>query len=175
MERYTFIHGSSVGQSIYVPAGLPEQLCNTLADKYFKGRILRQKESALKHSLFVELLTDRDGIFHCAYTYVNNDCLGSNGRDGQYFAITILSKNYILPESIYIMLKSAYRQMHESGKVLTVNDEGKDIFVFGQFKEQAEYLDAFLKLVDNAFKKVAQITSYNINGNIANFETWNGV
>ena len=173
MERYTFIHGSSVGQSIYVPAGLPEQLCNTLADKYFKGRILRQRESALKCALFVELLTHENDNY-CAYTYVNNDCLGANNRDGQYFAITILSKQYILPESVYNMLKSAYSQMHKSGKVLTNNDEGKDIFVIGQFKEQGEYLDAFLQLVDNAFKKVGHITTYDIKGTLANFDTWNG-
>lgn len=173
MERYTFIHGSSVGQSIYVPAGLPEQLCNTLADKYFKGRILRQRESALKCALFVELLTHENDNY-CAYTYVNNDCLGANNRDGQYFAITILSKQYILPESVYNMLKSAYSQMHKSGKVLTNNDEGKDIFIIGQFKEQGEYLDAFLQLVDNAFKKVGHITTYDIKGTLANFDTWNG-
>ncbi len=173
MERYTFIHGSSVGQSIYVPAGLPKQLCNTLADKYFKGRILRQRESALKCALFVELLTHENDNY-CAYTYVNNDCLGANNRDGQYFAITILSKQYILPESVYNMLKSAYSQMHQSGKVLTNNDEGKDIFVIGQFKEQGEYLDAFLQLVDNAFKKVGHITTYDIKGTLANFDTWNG-
>jgi len=173
MERYTFIHGSSVGQSIYVPAGLPEQLCNTLADKYFKGRIVRQRESALKCALFVELLTHENDNY-CAYTYVNNDCLGANNRDGQYFAITILSKQYILPESVYNMLKSAYSQMHKSGKVLTNNDEGKDIFVIGQFKEQGEYLDAFLQLVDNAFKKVGHITTYDIKGTLANFDTWNG-
>lgn len=174
MERHTFIHGSSVGQSIYVPAGLPEQLCNTLADKYFKGRILRQRESALKCALFVELLTHENDNY-CAYTYVNNDCLGANNRDGQYFAITILSKKYILPESVYNMLKSAYSQMHKSGKVLSINDEGKDIFTIGQFKEQGEYLDAFLQLVDNAFKKVAHITTHDLRGTSANFDTWAGV
>lgn len=173
MERYTFIHGSSVGQSIYVPTGLPEHLCNSLADRYFKGRILRQRESALKYALFVELLTHENNNY-CAYTYVNNDCLGANRRDGQYFAITILSKQYILPESVYNMLKSAYNQMHKSGKVLTLNDEGRDIFVIGQFKEQGEYFDAFLQLVDNAFKKVGHITAYDIKGALANFETWNG-
>ena len=174
MERYTFIHGSSVGQSIYVPTGLPEHLCNSLADRYFKGRILRQRESALKCALFVELLTDNNGNY-CAYTYVNNECLGANNRDGQYFAITILSKQYLLPESVYVMLKSAYRQMHESGKVLSINDEGKDIFTIGQFKEQGEYLDAFLQLVDNAFKKVAHITTHDVRGTSANFDTWAGV
>lgn len=174
MERYTFIHGSSVGQSIYVPTGLPEHLCNSLADRYFKGRILRQRESALKYALFVELLTDNNGNY-CAYTYVNNECLGANNRDGQYFAITILSKQYLLPESVYVMLKSAYRQMHESGKVLSINDEGKDIFTIGQFKEQGEYLDAFLQLVDNAFKKVAHITTHDLRGISANFDTWAGV
>lgn len=173
MERYTFIHGSSVGQSIYVPNGLPEHLCNSLADRYFKGRILRQRESALKYALFVELLTHENNNY-CAYTYVNNDCLGANSRDGQYFAITILSKQYILPESVYNMLKSAYYQMHKSGKVLSLNEEGKDIFVIGQFKEQGEYLDAFLQLIDNAFKKVAHITAYDIKGTLANFDTWNG-
>lgn len=174
MERHTFIHGSSVGQSIYVPTGLPEHLCNTLADKYFKGRILRQRESALKCALFVELLTHENDNY-CAYTYVNNDCLGANNRDGQYFAITILSKKYILPESVYNMLKSAYSQMHKSGKVLSINDEGKDIFTIGQFKEQGEYLDAFLQLVDNAFKKVAHITTHDLRGTSANFDTWAGV
>lgn len=174
MERYTFIHGSSVGQSIYVPTGLPEHLCNSLADRYFKGRILRQRESALKCALFVELLTDNNDNY-CAYTYVNNECLGVNNRDGQYFAITILSKQYLLPESVYVMLKSAYRQMHESGKVLSINDEGKDIFTIGQFKEQGEYLDAFLQLVDNAFKKVAHITTHDVRGTSANFGTWAGV
>lgn len=173
MERYTFIHGSSVGQSIYVPVGVPENLCSTLADRYFKGRILRQRESALKCALFVELLTYENDNY-CAYTFVNNDCLGANSRDGQYFAITILSKQYILPESVYNMLRSAYYQMHKSGKVLTLNNEGKDIFVIGQFKEQGEYLDAFLQKIDNAFKKVAHITAYDIKGTLANFDTWNG-
>ncbi len=174
MERYTFIHGSSVGQSIYVPTRLPEHLCNSLADRYFKGRILRQRESAMKCALFVELLTGNNDNY-CAYTYVNNECLGANNRDGQYFAITILSKQYLLPESIYVMLKSAYRQMHESGKILAINDEGKDIFTIGQFKEQGEYLDAFLQLVDNAFKKVAHITTHDVRGTSANFDTWAGV
>ena len=173
MERYTFIHGSSVGQSIYVPVGLPEHLCSALADRYFKGRILRQRESALKCALFVELLTYENDNY-CAYTFVNNDCLGANSRDGQYFAITILSKQYILPESVYNMLRSAYYQMHKSGKVLTLNNEGKDIFVIGQFKEQGEYIDAFLQLIDNAFKKVGHITAYDIKGTLANFDTWNG-
>ena len=72
------------------------------------------------------------------------------------------------------MLRSAYYQMHKSGKVLTLNNEGKDIFVIGQFKEQGEYLDAFLQLIDNAFKKVAHITAYDIKGTLANFDTWNG-
>lgn len=173
MERYTFIHGSSVGQSIYVPVELPEHLCSAVADRYFKGRILRQRESALKCALFVELLTYENDNY-CAYTFVNNDCLGADRRKGQYFAITILSKQYILPESVYNMLRSAYYQMHKSGKVLTLNNEGKDIFVIGQFKEQGEYLDAFLQLIDNAFKKVAHITAYDIKGTLANFDTWNG-
>ena len=55
MERYVFIHGSSVGQSAFVPTGAPDAICNDIAAKYFQGRTLRQKESAAKKALFLDL------------------------------------------------------------------------------------------------------------------------
>ena len=95
-----FIHGSSVGQSAFVPAGAPELICNDIAVKYFQGRTLRQKESAARKAMFVDLYNGSQGIYS-VYSFVNNACFGANGREGQYFAISILCKGaYIYPESI---------------------------------------------------------------------------
>ena len=48
MKCFVFMHGSSVGQSILVPTDAPAKICNDIANKYFQGRILRQKESSAK-------------------------------------------------------------------------------------------------------------------------------
>ena len=176
MERYVFVHGSSVGQSAFLPDGVPEAVCSDIACKYFQGRTLRQKESAAKKALFVDVYHSFQGIY-TVYSYVNNVCSGSDGREGQYFAISVLCKDvYVYPEPLYRMLSSAYSQMSQSGKILTDYDNGETQYVISQLSEQKDYLTAFLKKVEEAFDVVARggVLALVANPQPANYDSWVG-
>lgn len=186
MERVVFIHGSSVGKSALIPTDdvVTKSICNDIADKYFGGRILRQKESATKLGLFVDLYKSAQGDIYCVYSFVNNSCRGaassddSKGRDGQYFAISILCKKaYVSPEELYGMLHSAYTQMFKTGKVITTNRGGEDQYVIPQFEEQKEYLVQLLNKVGGFFDKVSGGIGKDLNPNskAANYDSWSGV
>lgn len=176
MERYVFMHGSSVGQSAFVPAGAPELICNDIAAKYFQGRTLRQKESAAMKAMFVDLYHSSQGIYS-VYSFVNNACFGANGREGQYFAISILCKGtYIYPESIYSMLNSAYDTIFKNGKILKGVENGECQYVISQFSEQKDYLAAFLKKVEDVFDKLISGEGKAISPNVtvADYDSWRG-
>lgn len=176
MERYVFVHGSSVGQSAFLPDGVPEAVCSDIACKYFQGRTLRQKESAAKKALFVDVYHSFQGIY-TVYSYVNNVCSGSDGREGQYFAISVMCKDlYVYPESLYRMLSSAYSQMSQSGKILTDYENGETQYVISQLSEQKDYLAAFLKKVEEAFDVVARggVLALVANPQPANYDSWVG-
>ena len=176
MERYVFIHGSSVGQSAFVPTGAPEAICNDIAVKYFQGRVLRQKESAAKKALFIDLYSSSHGVYSL-YSFVNNACYGANDRDGQYFAISILCKGvYVYPESVYTVLNSAYDAMFKSGNILRTAEDGEPKYVISQFNEQIDYLSAFLKKVEEAFDKVlaGQARVLGTNTKSADYDAWRG-
>ena len=176
MERYVFIHGSSVGQSAFVPTGAPDAICNDIAAKYFQGRTLRQKESAAKKALFLDLYKSSQGIYSI-YSFVNNACYGANGREGQYFAISILCKGvYVYPEALYGMLNSAYDTMFRNGKILQNAENGESRYVISQFNEQKDWLSAFLKKVEEAFDKVVAGEGKIIGTNVmaADYDSWRG-
>lgn len=176
MERYVFIHGSSVGQSAFVPTNAPELICNDIAAKYFQGRTLRQKESAAMKAMFVDLYHSSQGIYS-VYSFVNNTCFGANGREGQYFAISIMCKGtYIYPESIYSMLNSAYETIFKNGKILKDTENGECQYVISQFSEQKDYLAAFLKKVEEAFDKLVSGEGKAISPNVsaADYDSWRG-
>ena len=176
MERFVFIHGSSVGQSAFVPAGAPELICNDIATKYFQGRTLRQKESAAIKAMFVDLYHSSQGIYS-VYSFVNNACFGANGREGQYFAISILCKGtYVYPEPIYSMLNSAYDTIFKNGKILKGVENGKCQYVISQFSEQKDYLAAFLKKVEEVFDKLISGEGKAISPNVspADYDSWRG-
>ena len=177
MERFAFIHGSSVGQSAFIPTNAPATICNDIANKYFQGRTLRQKESATKLSLFIDLYKSLDGNSNCVYSFVNNNCRGANGREGQYFAITIICKGvYVYPEAIYRMLYSAYSQMFATGKIIGVNKEGEEQYIISQFSEENEYLSVFLKKIENVFDNIANGLGkvIDLNFHVADYDSWRG-
>lgn len=177
MERFAFIHGSSVGQSAFIPTGGPSAICNDIAAKYFQGRTLRQKESGANKALFVELYRDTQGLLYCLYSFVNNACYGANGREGQYFAISIICKGiYVYPEILYDMLYSAYKAMFKTGKIIRTNENGEDQFVVSQFIEQKDYLSALLKKIESSFDEVLSGGGQRINEVIAtaNYDSWKG-
>ncbi len=176
MERFVFIHGSSVGQSAFVPADAPELICNDIAAKYFQGRTLRQKESAAMKAMFVDLYHSSHGIYS-VYSFVNNACFGANGREGQYFAISILCKGvYIYPEFIYNMLNSAYDTIFKNGKILKEIENNGCQYVISQFSEQKDYLAAFLKKVEDVFDKLVSGEGKAISPNVsaADYDSWHG-
>jgi len=177
MERFVFIHGSSVGQSVFIPVGGIETLCNDIANKYFQGRTLRQKESSVKLALFVDLYKGSDGAVYCIYSFVNNECRGANGRDGQYLALSIVCKgSYIYPEIVYKMLYSAYSQMFEKNKILGTNQEGKNQFVISQFKDEEEYLSAFCRQIGIVFDEISNGAGKTFDSGIstADYDSWRG-
>lgn len=177
MERFAFIHGSSVGQSAFIPSDSPTSICNDIANKYFQGRTLRQKESAAKLSLFVELYKSSKGDNYSVYSFVNNNCRGANGRDGQYLALTIICKNvYVYPEPIFRMLSSAYSQMYATGKIIGSNKENEEQYIISQFSDESEYLSIFLKKIDSAFDSISNGLSKTIDSNnhIADYDSWYG-
>lgn len=177
MERFAFIHGSSVGQSAFIPSDSPTSICNDIADKYFKGRILRQKESAAKLSLFVELYKSPKGDNYSVYSFVNNNCRGANGRDGQYLALTIICKNvYVYPEPIFRMLSSAYSQMFATGKIIGNNNEREEQYIISQFSDESEYLSIFLRKIEDVFDNISNGLSKALDSNnhIADYGSWHG-
>ncbi len=177
MERFAFIHGSSVGQSAFIPSDSRTGICNDIANKYFQGRTLRQKESAAKLSLFVDLYKSPQGDCYSVYSFVNNNCRGANGREGQYLALTIICKNvYIYPESIYRMLSSAYNQMFATGKIIGSNKEGEEQYTISQFSDENEYLSIFLKKIEDAFDNITNGLgkALDSNSHIADYDSWHG-
>lgn len=186
MERIMFIHGSSVGQSALIPTDdvVAKKICNDIANKYFGGRILRQKESATKLGLFVDLYKSAQGEIYSVYSFVNNSCRGaassenSKGRDGQYFAMSILCKGkYVYPEELYGVLSSAYNQIVKTGKVIIANKDGEDQYVIPQFEEQRDYLNQILKKVGEFFDQVSGGTGKGLplNSKVADYDSWSGV
>lgn len=177
MERFAFIHGSSVGQSAFIPSDSPTSVCNDIANKYFQGRTLRQKESAAKQSLFVELYKSPKGDNYSVYSFVNNNCRGANGRDGQYLALTIICKNvYVYPEPIFRMLSSAYSQMFATGKIIGSNKESEEQYIISQFSDESEYLSIFLKKIEGVFDNISNGLSKALDSNnhIADYDSWYG-
>lgn len=186
MERIVFIHGSSVGQSVLIPTDdvVVKNICNDIANKYFGGRILRQKESAIKLGLFVDLYKSVQGEIYSVYSFVNNSCRGAassedlKGRDGQYFAMSILCKGrYVYPEELYGVLSSAYNQIVKTGKVIITNKDGEDQYVIPQFEEQRDFLNQILKKVGEYFDQVSGGTGKGLplNSKVANYDSWSGV
>ena len=177
MERFAFIHGSSVGQSTFLPKDAPSSICNDIADKYFKGRIPRQKESYTEKALFVDLYKSTNGELYCVYSFVNNYCRGANEREGQYFALSILSKGvYLYPEDIYRMLSAAYEQMFNTNKILGLAN-GEVQYRISQFSEQEEYLSAFLErvitILDNKIGNLGKVMEGKYR--TADYDSWHGV
>jgi len=178
MKRYIFIHGSSVGQSVFIPVGSPENICNDIANKYFKGRTLRRKESAAKCSLFVELYKGTDGDNYTVYSFVNNDCRGENDREGQYLALTIICKGiYVYPEVVYRMLSSAYNQMAQTKRIIEIDKKGEGKYRIGQFEKEKEYLSAFLNKIGAAFDQSVNGLGKVLNTDIhmADYDSWKGI
>ncbi len=184
MKGVAFIHGSSVGQSTFIPADAPQEICQDLAGKYFRGRVGRSKESGVQLALFVDLYKSPANEIYCVYSFLNNDCLGAKvgderkGRDGQYFAISVMCKDvYFYPDMIYQMLYSAYSQMVETKKILSVNrNDDKEQYLVRQFDEQAEYLSAFLRLIEENFDRITAGGGIHIDKNAcaANYDSWHG-
>ena len=181
MKRFAFIHGSSVGQSTFVPTDAVEDICKVLADWYFKGRISRQKSSAANEALFVDLCKDQTGNPFVVYSYVNNSCRGKSddinklGRPGQYFALSVVCEDsYLFPEEIYRMLRAAYEQMFQKGNILGFTDNEVQ-YRIAQFSEQSEYLSAFLAKVITNFDKFAG-TGKKIKADchFADYDSWTG-
>lgn len=177
MERFVFIHGSSVGQSVFMPVDGVETIGNDIANKYFQGRTLRQKESSAKMALFVDLYKDSNGALYCIYSLVNNDCRGANGREGQYFALSIVCKSvYVYPEIVYKMLYSAYSQMFKANKILETNKEGEGQFVISQFKDEEEYLSVFIKQIRDVFDTISSglYKTFDSSIHLADYDSWRG-
>lgn len=182
MKRFAFIHGSSVGQSTFVPTDAVENICKILADRYFKGRISRQKSSATNEALFVDLCKDQSGEPLVVYSYVNNFCRGKSnetdklGRDGQYFALSVVYDGvYLFPEEVYRILRAAYEQMFQRGSVLGYNTKGEVQYRISQFSEEGEYLSAFLeKVITNLDKFVGTGKSLKADSRFADYDSWMG-
>lgn len=177
MEITAFIHGSSVGQSVLIPSGAPVEICNDIATKYFQGRVPRQKESAAGKSLFVDLYKSSKGIYYTLYSYVINSCFGANGRDGQYFAISVLSKGgYVYPETVYYMFQAAYNTLFKTYKILKINEQGENQYVISQFAEQKDYLTALLKKIESSFEGIISRDGLTITESAvsADYDSWKG-
>ena len=182
MKRFAFIHGSSVGQSTFVPTDAVEDICKILADRYFKGRISRQKSSATNEALFVDLCKDQSGTPFVVYSYVNNFCRGKSdetdklGRDGQYFALSVVYDSvYLFPEEVYRILRAAYEQIFQRGSILGYNTKGEVQYRISQFSEEGEYLSAFLeKVITNLDKFVGTGKSLKADSRFADYDSWAG-
>lgn len=177
MESVVFMHGSAGGQSTITPPECPKSICDDISGKYFRGRIARQKKSGTKLSLFVDLYKTIYGEQYCVYSFVNNECFGTDGREGQYLSITVLCKDaYVYPEAVYKMLHSAYNQMCDTGKVIRKNEEGKDQYVIAQFSDQKEYLLKLIEKIGEAFNSIAhgQARALGTNCVSADYDSWIG-
>lgn len=174
MERYVFIHGSSVGQSSYIPSNAPQSVCSEIADSYFKGRELRCKESEAGMALFVELCKNAQGGGFVCYSFVNNKCEGfptndGKGRAGQYIAISILCQDYYFPEPIYNLFQSAYKQLFE-GRI--IDKDGR--FLVRQFDEKKEELQKGIEQIDKYFGEFSQNKRLKPGFQPADYLSWKG-
>lgn len=175
MERYAFIHGSSVGQSTYIPSNAPKGVCSEIADRYFKGRELRCKESDAGMALFVELCKNSQGSSFICYSFVNNNCVGATekkdeeGRQGQYFAISVISQEYVFPEPVYNLLLQAYKQLFE-GKI--IDKDGK--FLIAQFDEKKDDFQNAVSQIDRFFTEFSQGKPLKNGSRQADFNSWKG-
>lgn len=175
MERCAFIHGSSVGQSTYIPSNAPKGVCSEIADRYFKGRELRCKESDAGMALFVELSKNSQGSSFICYSFVNNNCVGATekkdeeGRRGQYFAISVISQEYVFPEPVYNLLLQAYKQLFE-GKI--IDKDGK--FLIAQFDEKKDDLQKAIEQIERFFGEFSQSKPVKIDFRLADYITWKG-
>lgn len=174
MERYVFIHGSSVGQSSFIPSNAPKTVCIEIADSYFKGRELRCKESDAGKVLFVELCKGNSGNSFVCYSYVNNKCIGAStnekeGRKGQYFSISVLSSVYVFPELVCNLLEAAYEQLFE-GKI--IDKEGQ--FLIGQFDEKKNDFQKAVEQIEKFFGEFSQSRLLKSDGKLADYVTWKG-
>ena len=174
MEKFVFLHGSSVGQSSYIPSDAPKEICSEIADSYFKGREERCEKSGAEMALFVEFCRGNHGDDYVCYSFVNNNCVGapangSAGRLGQYFAISILCHEYIYPEPVYNLLYSAYKQLFE-GKI--INKDGR--FLIAQFEEKKEELQKSIEQIDSFFGKFSRANILRASFQFADYDSFRG-
>ncbi|MBQ9312350.1 MAG: hypothetical protein IJ213_04810 [Bacteroidales bacterium] len=164
-----FIHGSSVGETSYIPKDVPQDLANFIAKEYFSGRERRKAESKVNLCLFVEVLkTTNVGYF--IYTFINNNCLAKDGRDGQYFAVTLLSKGYyFLPEQIYSLLNSAYEQLFDK----QIIKDNKWTISLITSKEES-YLENSIKKIKNVLSDCPFIKKDISKIKTSDFDSWQG-
>ncbi len=178
MDSFVFIHGSSDGQSVFIPSNADSAICNEVADKYFRGREPRRKESSAQIAMFVDLYKNPKGTIYSLYSLVNNDCSGANGREGQYFAVTVVCKElFVFPEAVYRMLSAAYMQMLKTNKIISCNEKGEKKYVISQFQEEQVYLLAFSKKIEEAFLQVSNglVKALSKDVFIADYDSWQGV
>lgn len=174
MDRFVFIHGSSIGQSSFIPQGGPRGLCNDICDSYFKGREARCKESEAEKALFVELCNDSNGEKYVCYSFVNNKCIGAavegkEGRPGQYFAISVLSKKFVFPEPVYTLLSAAYKQLFV-GKII----DSQDCFLINQFEDKKDDFQNAVSQIDKFFGEFSQGKPIKNGSKHADFNSWKG-
>ena len=141
MENLIFIHGSSVGQSAFVPSNVPKDIANKIANKYFNGREQRKMSAQYNKGMVIESFEG----YPC-FTFLINDCLGSDGRAGQYFAITILSKDkYFYLEELYSLLEQVYNKLFvEQGKFLSSQNK----YLIVQFSDKSDIAQKILSTTD---------------------------
>lgn len=174
MDRFVFIHGSSIGQSSYIPQGGPHGICNDICDSYFKGREARCKESEAEKALFVELFNDSNGEKYVCYSFVNNKCIGAavegnEGRPGQYLAISVLSRKFVFPEPVYTLLSAAYKQLFV-GKII----DSQDRFLIKQFEEKKDDFQNAVSQIDRFFTEFSQGKFVKSDSRHADFNSWKG-
>lgn len=174
MDRFVFIHGSSIGQSSYIPQGGPHGICNDICDSYFKGREARCKESEAEKALFVELCNDSNGEKYVCYSFVNNKCIGAavegnEGRPGQYLAISVLSRKFVFPEPVYTLLSAAYKQLFV-GKII----DSQDRFLIKQFEEKKDDFQNAVSQIDRFFTEFSQGKFVKSDSRHADFNSWKG-
>lgn len=179
MERYIFLHGSSGGQTIFIPEETPDgirEVCLDISNKYFKGRTNRQGKSAARYSLFVEIYAS-NGNKYCVYSYVNNDCIAANDREGQYFAISFLCKNYyIYPEIAFVTLEGLYNAIVKKGNIILDDKKSKGKYMIDQFDQKKDFLSSNTKAMLQYFDKNTNddCRSLEKEAKIADYESWNG-
>ncbi len=141
MENLIFIHGSSVGQSAFVPSNVPKDIANKIANKYFNGREQRKMSAQYNKGMVIESFEG-----YTCFTFLINDCLGSDGRAGQYFAITILSKDkYFYLEELYSLLEQVYNKLFvEQGKFLSSQNK----YLIVQFSDKSDIAQKILSTTD---------------------------